>query len=75
MERSPDPPRQQFAFSAWIPPARLNIVGLTPEMDSLASAAARSAARPLAQLPSVGAPVADFLAEEHFTRKDRLFAS
>ncbi len=51
------------------------IVGLTGEMDSVASAAARTAARPLAQLPSVGAPVADFLAELHFTRKDRLFAS
>jgi urease accessory protein len=51
------------------------VAGLTEEMDQIAAAAGESAMRPLARLPSFAAPLMDLLAEEHFSRKDRLFAS
>jgi urease accessory protein len=67
--------------------AALRLLGLDPaqtakvvavlaaEMDEIAASAARAAKRPLAQLPSWSAPAADYLAEAHYKRKDRLFAS
>jgi urease accessory protein len=48
---------------------------LTEEMDRIAAVAGQMAMRPFARLPSFSAPMTDLLAEEHFTRKDRLFAS
>jgi urease accessory protein len=48
---------------------------LTEEMDEIAAAAGQMAMRPFARLPSFSAPMTDLLAEEHFSRKDRLFAS
>ena len=54
------------------------LAGLCPEIDGLAQDAAGAAlrpGRPLGSLPPVGAPAADLLAEEHFLREGRLFAS
>jgi urease accessory protein len=51
------------------------VAELTVEMDQIAAAAAETAMRPFARLPSFSAPMTDLLAEEHFARKDRLFAS
>jgi urease accessory protein len=48
---------------------------LSGEMDQIAAKAGETAMRPLARLPSFSAPMTDLLAEEHFSRKDRLFAS
>jgi urease accessory protein len=48
---------------------------LTEEMDQIAVAAGQTAMRPLARLPSFSSPMADLLAEQHFSRQDRLFAS
>jgi urease accessory protein len=48
---------------------------LTEEMDRIAAAAGQMAMRPFARLPSFSAPMTDLLAEEHCSRKDRLFAS
>jgi urease accessory protein len=58
-------------------PARVarTVAELTAAVDLIAGEAARWATRPLAQLPSYGAPVSDLLAEQHFARKERLFAS
>jgi urease accessory protein len=51
------------------------VAGLTQEMDQIAAAAGEAAMRPFARLPSFSAPMTDLLAEEHFSRKDRFFAS
>ena len=51
------------------------LVGISGEVDSIAIDAARTADRPLSRLPSPSAPILDLLAEAHFERKDRLFAS
>lgn len=51
------------------------VASLSPEVDRLAAAAALGSSRPLACLPDPGAPAADMLAEAHFERKERLFAS
>jgi urease accessory protein len=51
------------------------VADLAQEMDQIAAAAGEAAGRPFARLPSFSAPLTDLLAEEHFSRKDRLFAS
>jgi urease accessory protein len=51
------------------------VARLAPDMDRISAEATLASMRPLARLPSMGAPVADLLAEVHFERKERLFAS
>ena len=67
--------------------AALRLLGLDPagiakllaeiaeEMDSVAAFAARVASGPVRKIPSPSSPILDLLAEEHFERKERLFAS
>lgn len=51
------------------------VAGLAPLVDAIAARAALAGRGPLARLDSTSAPVSDLLAEAHFERKERLFAS
>jgi urease accessory protein len=67
--------------------AALRLLGLDPgltarvvarlgsEVDRISAEATLASMCPLARLPSMGAPAADLLAEVHFDRRERLFAS
>lgn len=51
------------------------LVELAAEIDSIAILAAATALEPMRRIPCPSAPLLDLLAEEHFDRKERLFAS
>lgn len=51
------------------------VAELAPLVDGIAGRAALAGRGPLVRLDSTSAPVSDFLAEAHFERKERLFAS
>lgn len=51
------------------------LVELAAEIDSIAMLAAATALEPMRRIPCPSAPILDLLAEEHFDRKERLFAS
>ena len=51
------------------------LVGMAGEIDSIAMHAADAAFEPMRRIPCPSAPILDLLAEEHFERKERLFAS
>jgi urease accessory protein len=51
------------------------VAELAPLIDDVAVGAARAGLGPLARVASASAPVCDLLAEAHFERKERLFAS
>ncbi|HEX6393747.1 MAG TPA: urease accessory UreF family protein [Acidimicrobiales bacterium] len=51
------------------------LAGIAEDVDAVAAVAARDARRPLRKIPSPSSPILDLLAEEHFGRKERLFAS
>lgn len=51
------------------------VAALAPLVDAIADRAALAGRGPLARLDSTSAPVSDLLAEAHFERRERLFAS
>lgn len=51
------------------------LVEMAVEIDSIAMHAANAAFEPMRRIPCPSAPILDLLAEEHFQRKERLFAS
>jgi urease accessory protein len=51
------------------------LVEIAAEIDSIAMLAADTAFGPMRRIPCPSAPMMDLLAEEHFDRKERLFAS